>query len=486
MNSNTTNGWSLEVVRGKDVGRRYALLTGETILGNDVQNQPGINLAEQEGNAPRRMAGQQAAIALQNGSATLRDLDSPGGTFVNRQRVLSGQSRALQDGDVIQVGGVQLRVVASSAKPRPRPATPAPKPAPPPPKPTPGAFAFTMKGGTVCRSWDDFLTVSAQRWADVREELTSGRLAAFLNANGRSEFAPNPDAPGTPDERLDAWLAGLPTTKEARPELDVYPDRIAVQAAAGGGMTRRVVRISNIGYRLLSCEVRVEPEGTDWLAIPAAFAGRPFVTIEGTDLPLEIRIPETDRGPLSATLVIQSNGGNHRVPVTLGPPVAHDEIPAAATAAGTARPELGLRSWVERQSARRRLIVWPLALLVGRLLISLLGRIPGTTPDVSGNVPGLGGPALFLAILGALAGIVLAKRRGGWADIPSGGLAGAIVGLLVSAVMVAACRAVEPDLGSSPPHAFLTMPLLWGAIGAALAGLSLGLVPSRNGKEATS
>src|SRR5437764_1320086 len=84
--------------------------------------------------------------------------------------------------------------------------------------------SFVLGPGAVCRSWDDFLTVSAQRWRAMRDELVTGRLAAFLVSSHHAQLAPSPDAPGTPDERLDAWLASIPTTRPSQPELDVHPE----------------------------------------------------------------------------------------------------------------------------------------------------------------------------------------------------------------------------------------------------------------------
>src|SRR5579875_3572831 len=116
------DGWSLEVVRGRRAGRSYALSGGETVLGNAPAGPAGIDLADQEGDSPRRMAGRQALIAATPAGLTVRDLDSPGGTFVNSRRVLPGQSLPLREGDVIQLAGVQLRVTARGQG---RPATPA-------------------------------------------------------------------------------------------------------------------------------------------------------------------------------------------------------------------------------------------------------------------------------------------------------------------------------------------------------------------------
>src|SRR5690606_18719067 len=100
---------------------------------------------------------------------TIRDLDSPGGTFVNRRRLLPGVSLPLSDGDLIQLGGVQLRMVSQSATPRA--SANGPPAEPPRPPSSGGPFALRLPSGTVCRSWDDFLVVASQRWGELREEL---------------------------------------------------------------------------------------------------------------------------------------------------------------------------------------------------------------------------------------------------------------------------------------------------------------------------
>ena len=140
----TTSGrerWVLEVVRGRDVGRRYPVGPGETMLGNALAGAPGFDLADQESNSPRRMAGRHACLTSTGECSRIRDLESPGGTFVNRQRLLAGQARPLQPGDLIQLGGVQLEVKreepASNAQTTP-PSQPLPQlPASPNSQPVP-------------------------------------------------------------------------------------------------------------------------------------------------------------------------------------------------------------------------------------------------------------------------------------------------------------------------------------------------------------
>ena len=141
---------------------------------------------------------------------------------------------------------------------------------------------FTLASGARCRTWDDFLTVSAQRWPAMRDELVSGRLAAFLASIGRGDMGPLASAPGTPDERLDAWLGTLPATRPSRPELDVHPAAVKLRAAPGGGIMRASVQLTNTGYRLLRTDVRVEPASATWLKIPAPFAQGPIVTVEAS------------------------------------------------------------------------------------------------------------------------------------------------------------------------------------------------------------
>lgn len=467
------NGWSLEVVRGRDAGRRYALAAGEQVLGNGLGGRPGIDLADQEGDSPRRMAARQASVESAAGRLTLKDLDSPGGTFVNRKRVLPGQALPLGDGDVIQLGAVQLRVTAAGGGPKVAASAPSAPAAPPPPaRPAPSAFVFTLNDGPTCRSWDDFLTVSAQRWAALREELTSGRLSAFLASIGRKGLTPT--TVGTPDERLDDWLGKLPTIKPAHPEIDVHPTTLAIKVAAGGGTTRRALQVTNVGYRLLRATARVEPPGTAWLRLPPEFDGRPFLTVEATDIPVEVSPPERLASALSAAVVFEGNGGTRRVPVTLGLADRRDAIPAAVATAP--RSDWDLSGLVARQPIKVRLLAWPLAALAARALI-LAGNLWIASPEGTES-PGLQGPAVLFGLLGAGLGATLAGRRGSASDVPTGGFAGAAVGIFLAALLVATCRAIEP------PGGVILALGTWAVAGATVAGLSSWAFPAVSKPEA--
>ena len=113
MASTTDTGstWVLEVVRGRDLGKRFARRAGRDPPWQCPGGRSGVRPGRPgAADSPRRMAARQAALTARGDLLEIRDLESPGGTFVNRQRLLSGHARPLQPGDVIQLGGVQLQV----------------------------------------------------------------------------------------------------------------------------------------------------------------------------------------------------------------------------------------------------------------------------------------------------------------------------------------------------------------------------------------
>ena len=213
----------------------------------------------------------------------------------------------------------------------------------------------------------------------MREELVSGRLAAFLASIGRGDMGPRAEAPGSPDERLDAWLGTLPTTRPSQPELDVHPAALKLKAAPGGGMMRASVQITNTGYRLLRTKARVEPASATWLKIPAELARGPIVTVDQTDLPLEVHIPETFATPPTAALVLESNGGSRRVEVRLERPAAVDTIPDAPPVPDS-HVGLGLRDLIASQPIGLRLVTWSLGALLLRVLVLVSGLLVAAGP----------------------------------------------------------------------------------------------------------
>ena len=450
--------WSLEVVRGRVSGHRYVLEPGETVLGNSLNGTKGVDLADQEGNSPRKMAGRQAALTSTNQELMIRDLESPGGTFVNQQRLLAGQTRRLVPGDVIQLGSVQVRVAQASqpavAAPAAAPATApvvAAKEPPAPPKPSapsspaiPGRLAspFTLADGSQCRSWDDFLVVAARSWPALRDELTSGRLAEYLRRIGRSELVPVAGSSRSPDDQLDDWLARVPAAGSSAPELDVHPETLLVRASSGRGLTRHVLRINNVGYRLLRCTARIEPPATSWLRLRSEHT-RPFATIDESDLPVEVELPERIDRPLVAQVVIDSNGGTRRIEVRIerpaDPVVIAQTVGSSSPAPSLWRDELGRT--VGRMRPGVRIAVGAGAAAAVRVLAALVSGLAG----VSG--PRLSSLAVVLVAAGAIAGLELARRRGDWRDLPAAVFAGGSLGLLAAAVWFAVLVTGERVLG---------------------------------------
>ena len=316
--------------------------------------QKELDLAEQEGNSPRKMAGRQAALTSTNQELTIRDLESPGGTFVNQQRLLAGQTRRLVPGDVIQLGSVQVRVAQAS---QPVVAAPAAAPARAPVVPARKAACAAQ---TVCTIFAGDpgparVAVHAGRRLTVSElgRLPGRRRTELAGATRRIDFGPAggaspPDRPwraGSPGRQFSLArrparrLAGaLPAAGSSAPELDVHPETLVVRASSGGGLTRHVLRINNVGYRLLRCTARVEPPATSWLRLRPEHT-RPFATIDESDLPVEVELPEQIDRALAAQVVIDSNGGTRRIEVRIERP-ADPVVIAEAFGASSPSPSL--------------------------------------------------------------------------------------------------------------------------------------------------
>jgi hypothetical protein len=479
--------WSLEVVRGRDVGKVFELPGGEVVLGNGLDGAGRLDLRDQESGSPRRMAARQAAIAMNGTDLAIRDLDSPGGTFVNRQRLLSGQPRRLRAGDEIQLGGVLLRVVAGSMS------QPSTGPLAPTAQTQSAAFGrlavpYTIDGVVVCRSWDDFLVAAAQRWNDLRDELESGRLADYLRRIRSIDLLPRADASATPDERLDHWLGRLPVSRSSAPELDVHPAGLELRST--GGTTRHVLKIANVGYRLLRGTARVEPAGASWIRLLSPFDGRPFVTVEQTEILVEVTVPEDRAGPLNAEVVIESNGGTRRIPVRLGQPHKPPAIPdAAAPVPGTTISDVFRPATenIRRLRPPERITAAIVTALVVRALVLVSSLMPLGPRGLAMTEPRLPALAVLCAALGVGVGLLKALRRrdGGPLDTAASAVASGLVAILAAAVVCAVVKTIERLLGDWSTSLW-ALALLWAVIGAAVAGLSFVLIPYRQGSGESS
>jgi hypothetical protein len=101
----------LLVVRGSNLDTEYYLAEGDNLIGRSDGQAVDIDLTDQEPADNTLTSRQHAVIICQAGRLFIEDRNSRNGTFVNRCRVQLGQRRPLQADDVIQVGGVHLKVL---------------------------------------------------------------------------------------------------------------------------------------------------------------------------------------------------------------------------------------------------------------------------------------------------------------------------------------------------------------------------------------
>jgi diguanylate cyclase (GGDEF)-like protein len=93
----------LVVLYGPNLGRRYTLYTGETVLGRSTDATIGLDAES--------VSRRHARIVCADGAATFEDLGSTNGSYVNDRRT---EHCALRDGDIIRVGVAILKFLSGS------------------------------------------------------------------------------------------------------------------------------------------------------------------------------------------------------------------------------------------------------------------------------------------------------------------------------------------------------------------------------------
>jgi hypothetical protein len=102
----------LLVLRGQKRNVEYPIHEGLNFIGRADEKLVDIDLEEQE--PPDRIwcSRQHACISFEDSILHIEDLNSANGTYVNRTRVYPGQKRPLSVNDIVQIGNVQLKVIA--------------------------------------------------------------------------------------------------------------------------------------------------------------------------------------------------------------------------------------------------------------------------------------------------------------------------------------------------------------------------------------
>ena len=104
----------LVVMRGLWPTWEYPLFDARNIIGRAGEQPVEIDVATHEPEDRIFSSPQHARIDWDGQTLTIEDLGSTNGTYVNRVAVRAGEKRALTAGDLIQIGGVELKLTAGA------------------------------------------------------------------------------------------------------------------------------------------------------------------------------------------------------------------------------------------------------------------------------------------------------------------------------------------------------------------------------------
>lgn len=99
------------VLRGLRVNAEYLIYEGRNTIGRFADRPVDIDLVSQESVEQIWCSRQHAVVTLDRGVVAVEDMNSLNGTWVNGTRIHPGNYLALNHGDVVQVGTVQLKLV---------------------------------------------------------------------------------------------------------------------------------------------------------------------------------------------------------------------------------------------------------------------------------------------------------------------------------------------------------------------------------------
>ncbi len=102
---------ALLVLRGQKRNVRYPIYEGDNFIGRADEKPVDIDLEDQEPADRVWCSRQHAVIHWGDNQLSIEDLNSSNGTYVNRAKIYPGQLHPLKADDIIQIGGVQMKVV---------------------------------------------------------------------------------------------------------------------------------------------------------------------------------------------------------------------------------------------------------------------------------------------------------------------------------------------------------------------------------------
>ena len=93
---------SLVVRQGAQAGTTYHITSAEAFIGREEETEISVRDPE--------VSRKHARISWQSGDYVVEDLGSTNGTFLNGKRIRPHLTYALREDDVLQLGGLELRV----------------------------------------------------------------------------------------------------------------------------------------------------------------------------------------------------------------------------------------------------------------------------------------------------------------------------------------------------------------------------------------
>src|SRR5207248_2705463 len=153
------------------------------------------------------------------------------------------------------------------------------------------------------------------------------------------------------------------------------------------------------------------------------------LTVDQTDLPVEIDLPEDLSVSSPGAIVIDSNGGTKRIEVKIERPARANPLPdfsAEIPRADTAAWRRAFAASVEEMSLIRRVLLAARLMLALRVFILVLGFLPVGALAASRIEPRLGSIALAFAGIGLVIGVMRGARAGHWNDAVPAGFAGGL------------------------------------------------------------